>query len=157
MATKRPLVRSATLNGYLGLARSLQLDGPRLMHRVGLDPANLAVPDKWIPAADVARLLHISAKASGRPDFAVRLAEQRRLSTLKGEGNYRNVLRCDVLADIGFKQVIGHRPVRGGVVRRLFRVKLFLFEIEAVLAIEIADRTDRLGQNMEGGKHAVSG
>ena len=82
MASTRPLVRSATLNGYLGLARSLQLDGPRLMHRVGLDPANLALPDKWIPAADVARLLDISAKASGRPDFAVRLAEQRRLSTL---------------------------------------------------------------------------
>ena len=64
MASTRPLVRSATLNGYLGLARSLELDGPRLMRRVGLDPADLAVPDKWIPAADVARLLDISAKAS---------------------------------------------------------------------------------------------
>ena len=82
MASTRPLVRSATLNGYLGLARSLQLDGPRLMRRVGMDPADLAVPDKWIPAADVARLLDLSARVSGRADFAVRLAEQRRLSTL---------------------------------------------------------------------------
>jgi AraC-like DNA-binding protein len=82
MTSARPLVRSATLNGYLGLSRSLGLDGPVLMRRLGLDPADLAAPDKWIPAADVARLLEVSATASGRADFAVRLAEQRRLSTL---------------------------------------------------------------------------
>ena len=51
MTSTRPLVRSATLNGYLGLARSLDLDGPRLMRQSGIDPADLAVPDKWIPAA----------------------------------------------------------------------------------------------------------
>ncbi|EWT00259.1 AraC family transcriptional regulator [Intrasporangium oryzae NRRL B-24470] len=78
----RPFVRSATLNGYLGLARSLGLDGPTLMRKVGIEPADLAVPDKWIPAAAVARLLDVSATASGRTDFSVRLAEERRLSTL---------------------------------------------------------------------------
>lgn len=82
MSSNRPLVRSATLSGYVGLARSLGLDGARLMGQVGLDAADLAVPDKWIPAAAVARLLDVSATVSGRADFAVRLAEQRRLSTL---------------------------------------------------------------------------
>jgi AraC-like DNA-binding protein len=82
MAWTRPLVRSAALNGYLGLARSLKIDGPRLVRRVGLQPAQLAAPDTWIAAAAVARLLDLSATVSGRPDFAVRLAEERRLSTL---------------------------------------------------------------------------
>jgi AraC-like DNA-binding protein len=82
MASTRPLVRAAALNGYLGLARSLKIDGPRLLRRVGLQPAQLAAPDTWVSAAAVARLLDLSATVSGRADFAVRLAEERRLSTL---------------------------------------------------------------------------
>jgi AraC-like DNA-binding protein len=78
----RPLVRSATLNGYGALARALDLDAGRLMRKVGLDPADLAVPDRWISAPAVARLLEASARTSRHPDFAVRLAEARRLSTL---------------------------------------------------------------------------
>ena len=42
----------------------------------------MAAPDKWVSAAAVARLLDVSAAESGEPDFAVRLAEQRRLTTL---------------------------------------------------------------------------
>jgi AraC-like DNA-binding protein len=75
-------VRSASLNGYVELARSLDLDPARMMRRVGLDVADLAVPEKWIPAAAVARLLAASARASGRDDFALLLADRRRLSTL---------------------------------------------------------------------------
>ena len=82
MASTRPLVRSASLNDYLGLAQSLGIDGPGLMRREGIDPRDLDVPDKWIPAAAVARVLDLSAAVSGRPDFAVRLAERRRMSTL---------------------------------------------------------------------------
>ena len=78
----RPLVRSATLTGYATLARSLDLDAVRLMRGVGLDPGDLAVPDKWVSAAAVARLLDASATESGHPDFAVRLAQERRLSAL---------------------------------------------------------------------------
>ncbi len=52
------------------------------MREVGLDPADLAVPDKWISAAAVARLLEASASQSDHADFAIRLAELRRLSTL---------------------------------------------------------------------------
>ena len=78
----RPLVRSATLDGYAGLARSLDLDAAQLMRDAGLDPADLAAPDKWISAVAVSRLLEASAAASGLADFAIRLAELRRLSTL---------------------------------------------------------------------------
>lgn len=81
MAT-RPLIRTASLNGYLSLAQSMGVDGPRLIRAVGIDPRDLADPDRWVPAAAVARLLDLSATASGRGDFAVRLAERRRLSTL---------------------------------------------------------------------------
>jgi AraC-like DNA-binding protein len=78
----RTLVRSATLNGYLDVARSLHLDPALLMRQVGLEPADLSVPDAWVSAPAVARLLAASAAASNRPDFALLLAERRRLSTL---------------------------------------------------------------------------
>src|SRR3954454_3300282 len=78
----RPCVRCATLDGYVGLARSCGLDPARVMAGVGLDIADLAVPDKWVPAAAVARLLERSAAASGREDFGLRLAALRRLATL---------------------------------------------------------------------------
>jgi AraC-like DNA-binding protein len=78
----RALVRSASLNGYVSLARSLRLDAARLMRSVGLDPADVAAPDSWVSAAAVARLLDVSAARSGEPSFAIRLAERRRLTTL---------------------------------------------------------------------------
>lgn len=78
----RPCVRSATLDGYVGLARSLGLDPVRLLGAVDLDVADLAVPDNWIPAATCARLLERSAELSGQEDFGLLLAERRRLSTL---------------------------------------------------------------------------
>src|SRR5687767_10885197 len=78
----RPGVRTATLDGYIGLARSAGLDPGRLLGEVGLSVADLAVPDKWVPAAAVARVLERSAAASGLEDFALRLAGLRRLATL---------------------------------------------------------------------------
>ena len=70
------------LNGYVGLARSFDLDPASLMRSVGLQPAEVAAPDKWVSAAAVARLLDVSAAECGEPSFAIRLAEQRRLTTL---------------------------------------------------------------------------
>jgi AraC-like DNA-binding protein len=78
----RTLVRSASLNGYVGLAKSFGLDAASLMRRVGLEAADVAAPEKWVSAAAVARLLDLSAAESGEPSFAVRLAELRRLTTL---------------------------------------------------------------------------
>jgi len=78
----RPCVRSATLDGYVHLARSLGLDPIGLLTSVGLDVADLAAPEKWIPAGDVATLLQLSADRSGHEDFGLLLAGRRRLSTL---------------------------------------------------------------------------
>jgi AraC-like DNA-binding protein len=52
------------------------------MRSVGLDVADVAAPEKWIPAGDVATLLQLSADRSGREDFGLLLAGRRRLSTL---------------------------------------------------------------------------
>src|ERR671913_1838746 len=78
----RPGVRTATLDGYLGLARSAGLDPARILTRAGIAVADLAVPDKWVPAAAVSRVLERSADESGLDDFGVRLAGLRRLATL---------------------------------------------------------------------------
>lgn len=77
-----PSLRYASLSGYVGLAHSLDLDPAALMAQVGLDPMGLSVPDRWIPATAVCRLLELSARESGHEDFGLRLAEFRQLSTL---------------------------------------------------------------------------
>jgi AraC-like DNA-binding protein len=78
----RPRVRTNTLTGYATLARTVGLDPAALMTGVGLDVDDLEVPDRWIPAAPVALLLELSAEQADCPDFALRLAELRRLGTL---------------------------------------------------------------------------
>jgi AraC-like DNA-binding protein len=90
----------ASLTGYAGLARSLGLDPATLMAEVGLDPADLDVADRWVPGARAARLLELSAARSGCQDFALRLAEHRRLGTLgplsvvlRDEPDLRSALR----------------------------------------------------------------
>ena len=78
----KPLARYAALNGYADLSRSLGTDPSELLRRCGLDPAGLALPDRWVPAVAVATLLERSAQASGQDDFGLRLAERRRFSNL---------------------------------------------------------------------------
>jgi AraC-like DNA-binding protein len=78
----RPGVRTATLDGYLGLARSAGLDPARILVNAGIAVADLAVPDKWVPASAVSRVLERSANESGLDDFGLRLAGLRRLATL---------------------------------------------------------------------------
>lgn len=78
----RPLVRTAALNGYVELSRSLGVDPHALMKRVGLDTADLAVQDRWISGPAAVRLLELSASASHRDDFGLRMAELRRFSNL---------------------------------------------------------------------------
>ncbi|WP_042366037.1 AraC family transcriptional regulator ligand-binding domain-containing protein [Streptacidiphilus neutrinimicus] len=78
----KPLVRTASLNGYVELGRSVGIDPQPLLRQVGLDAAALAVPDRWIAGAAAVQLLELSAGAARRPDFGLLLAEYRRLSTL---------------------------------------------------------------------------
>lgn len=76
------LIRSATLNGYVEVARSVGLDPYRMVAAHRLPPACLTDPEVRIPMTAVARLLEDSAALSGRADFGLRLAERRSLSNL---------------------------------------------------------------------------
>jgi AraC-like DNA-binding protein len=77
-----PYVRCATLHGYVGLASSVGLEPAQLLARVGLNVADLAFPDRWVPATAVAQLLELSAAEAGREDFGLQLAQRRLLSTV---------------------------------------------------------------------------
>jgi AraC-like DNA-binding protein len=75
-------LRSASLNNYGELARSLGLDPTRMLARVGLPPGCLDSADLRLSADAVMALLELSAQESGEQAFGLRLAETRRLSTL---------------------------------------------------------------------------
>ncbi len=77
-----PIVRSATLEGYTGLARELGLDAPALLRQAGLHPRSLLDPETPLAAEAVGRLLEASARASGQPDFGLRLAGRRSFDSL---------------------------------------------------------------------------
>lgn len=109
----KPLARYAALSGYAALSDSLGLDWAPLMRSAGLDPVGLAVQDRWIPAAAVARLLEMSAAASGREDFGLRLAEVRRLANLgpltlviREEPDVRSVLQILIRYEHTYNQAI---------------------------------------------------
>src|SRR6478735_8337014 len=81
----RPLsdfVRSASLNGYVELVRSLGRDPHAFMRTVGLPPEILDDPELLIPRDAARELLEITARATRTEDLALRLAAQRRLSAL---------------------------------------------------------------------------
>jgi AraC-like DNA-binding protein len=76
------LIRSAVLNNYVELSRSLGLDPYRIIAACGLPAACLADPDTKVPLASVIRLLEQSASASGKLDFGLRLGESRTLANV---------------------------------------------------------------------------
>ncbi|GAA4827508.1 AraC family transcriptional regulator [Saccharopolyspora rosea] len=78
----KPLARYAALNSYIEVSQSVGLDPAPLLRGAGLDPAGIALQDRWVPAAAVARLLERSAAESGRQDFGLLLAERRRFANL---------------------------------------------------------------------------
>ncbi|MFW3172881.1 AraC family transcriptional regulator [Geodermatophilus sp. CPCC 206100] len=109
----RPSARCAALHGYVGLAESVGLDAGRMLARVGLEAADLADPDRWVPAVAVARLLEWSAAESGREDFGPQLAQLRRLSTvgalsvvLREEPDLRSVLQLLIRYEHSYNEAI---------------------------------------------------
>jgi AraC-like DNA-binding protein len=88
-------IRSATLSGYVEVARSVGIDPHRLMRRCGLDPSCLSDPDTRIDAPAVAKLLETSAVESRVEDFGLRLSKARRLSDL---GPFSLVVREETTA-----------------------------------------------------------
>jgi len=77
-----PVIRSASLHGYVELARSLGLRPHNMMREAGLDPRCLDDPETPISVAAARQLLESSAKAAGADDFGLRLARDRHISNL---------------------------------------------------------------------------
>ncbi len=77
-----PVIRSASLNGYTELARSLGLNPQAMMRKVGLSPRCLDDPETPISVVAVRELLESSAQAANAEDFGLRLARGRRLANL---------------------------------------------------------------------------
>ena len=76
------LIRSAVLNNYLELARSLGLDPYRMIAACSLPAACLQDPEIKVPLTSILRLLEDSALQAGKPDFGLRLADNRTLANL---------------------------------------------------------------------------
>ena len=76
------LIRSAVLNNYVEVARSVGLDPYRLLAEFRLPPAALNDPEVKVSAAAVGRLLEESAARSGKLDFGLRLADKRTVANL---------------------------------------------------------------------------
>jgi AraC-like DNA-binding protein len=141
----QPQARYAALSGYGALSDALGLDWPPLMRSVGLDPAGLAVQDRWIPAVSVARLLEVSAVASRQEDFGLRLAGFRRLANLgplalviREEPDVRSVLEMLIRYEHAYNQAIIIRLSEAGGLATI-RVDLDLGEPAGTRqAIELA-------------------
>lgn len=82
MAAFIHLVRSASLNGYTDLMRSLGWDPLPLLSRAGITMRSLEDPENRLSAEAVSALLEDSALVTGAEDFALRLAARRTLANL---------------------------------------------------------------------------
>jgi AraC-like DNA-binding protein len=76
------LIRSAVLNNYVEVARSVGLDPYRMLAEFRLPPAALNDPEVKVSAGAVGRLLEESAARSGKLDFGLRLADKRTVANL---------------------------------------------------------------------------
>ena len=77
-----PRIRSASLSGYVEIARAHGLDPFRMMRAAGLQPSCLRDPETRIDVAAVRRLLEETAFAGDIPDLGLQMARMRRLSSL---------------------------------------------------------------------------
>ena len=80
------LGRSAGLTGFLERCREAGLDAYQIVSAVGLPPAVLTDPDLRVSVELIGRMYEIAAEMSGQEDFALRVAETRRLSNMGAVG-----------------------------------------------------------------------
>lgn len=76
------LGRAAGLSGFLELSREVGVDAHRLAAQFGLPPAALTDPDLRVSVEAIGRMYEAAAELSGADDFALRVAETRRISNL---------------------------------------------------------------------------
>jgi AraC-like DNA-binding protein len=80
------LGRSAGLTGFLDLARQVGVDAYQLAADVGLPRAVLSDPDLRVSTEAMGRMYETAAEQSGVEDFALQVAETRRLSNMGAVG-----------------------------------------------------------------------
>jgi len=80
------LGRSAGLTGFRELAREVGLDAYALAAAVGLPPEVLTDPDLRVSVELMGRMYEMAAEQSGVDDFALRVAENRRISNMGAVG-----------------------------------------------------------------------
>jgi len=80
------LGRSAGLTGFSELAREVGLDAHALAAAVGLPPEVLTDPDLRVSVELMGRMYEMAAEQSGIDDFALRVAENRRISNMGAVG-----------------------------------------------------------------------
>jgi AraC-like DNA-binding protein len=76
------LIRGAVLSNYVEVARAAGLDPYHMTAEFRLPATCLTDPEVKVSAAAVGRLLEASAARSGKPDFGLRLADQRTVANL---------------------------------------------------------------------------
>ena len=128
----QPQVRAAALTDYVEVARFVGLDPCEMLRRAGIDPADLADPDRMIPRNASAKLLDDSAAASGCESFGLLMAECRPLSSLGA---------LDLL--------LQHQGTARGIVEALIRYQGLLSAAHAIGIEEVGEisiiRTDFVG------------
>jgi len=80
------LGRSAGLTGFLELSREVGIDAYALAAAVGLPPEVLSDPDLRVSVELMGQMFEMAAERSGVEDFALRVAEQRRISNMGAVG-----------------------------------------------------------------------
>jgi AraC-like DNA-binding protein len=80
----QPTARVGVLTGYRRVVTRLGGDPAALLARRGLPPDALDDPDVWMPYAVLVDLLEDAARALGRPDFGLELAEHQGLLAALG-------------------------------------------------------------------------
>jgi AraC-like DNA-binding protein len=76
------LARAAGLTGFADLALAVGLDPYKLAAEAGVPAAAFSDPDMRVPVKGLDMMFEMAAERSGVEDFALRIAENRRLSNL---------------------------------------------------------------------------
>ena len=80
------LGRTAGLTGFLDLCQEVGLDAYALASAVGLPPTVLTDPDLRVSVEAMGKMFEAAAAQSGVEDFALRIAERRRISNMGAVG-----------------------------------------------------------------------
>ena len=129
--------------GVVQFARSVHTEADEKI-MIGKEPAPVVVEQGPVGLQRIQHLLAAAVLLLQFDHAAEKIkAEQGGFAALPGEGDFVAGLAGNVLPDVGLQRGIGHAEVFAR------RIHLLFFEVVAVGAIEVADRPDRLGHDVE--------